>query len=78
MDEIKLVQKRNIIVFEPNKLEVILIDAVTLPQLQRFDDEENYVIIDPFTKECYVNGEWVKIPYGRIQDDGQLVVISGG
>lgn len=74
MEPVIKLKLRNIIVFEPHKLEVILIDAVTLEQLHRFDDEENYVIIDPFTKECFVNGEWLPIPQGRLQDDGQLVV----
>lgn len=46
--------------------------------LDRLDDEENYYIIDPKTKQVFINKEWITIPAGRIQADGQLVVTNAG
>lgn len=75
----QLVQSiHNVVLFEPHKLEVIRVMAVNLEQLQRLDDEENYVIVDPLTMQCYVNGEWINIPEGRFQSDNQLVVTNAG
>lgn len=68
---------KTVYVFEPHKLEVFLIIA-SQPELDRLDDEENYVIVDPETKQCYVDGAWINIPTGKFQTDGQLVVINAG
>lgn len=61
----------------------IATDAVFLAhlsqaELDRLDDEENYVLVDPETKQKYVNGSWENIPIGKIQTDGQMVVIPNG
>lgn len=69
--------KHAVYLFEPHKLEVFLVWA-TMAEIQKLDDEENYVIVDPETKKCFVNGEWVGIPEGRFQSDGQLVVQNAG
>lgn len=71
-----MIPPRNIIVFEPNSLEMFQISGVTQEQLDRLDDEENYAIVDPTTKECYVNNFWIPIPEGHFQSDNQLVVIG--
>lgn len=69
--------KQAIYLFEPHKLEVILI-WLTDEEIKKLDDEENYVIINPERKQCFVNGEWINIPEGRIQSSGQLVVVNAG
>lgn len=72
-----MLHPRTVYIFEPNKLEVFLMLA-SQAELDRLDDEENYVIVDPETKQCYVNGSWVNIPVGKFQTDGQLVVVNAG
>lgn len=67
---------RNIIVFEPHSYDVFKVTGATIQELERLDDEENYVIIDPATNECFINGSWVDIPEGHFLSDNQLVVIG--
>lgn len=69
---------RNILLYEPYQLEVFRVQNATDEQIKQLDDEENYVIVDPIQMQCFVRGEWINIPEGRFQSDGQLVVVNGG
>lgn len=71
------IHSRLVYLFEPHKLEVMMLH-VTEAELQRLDDEENYVILDPEHKQCFVNGEWVNVPSARFQSNGQLVAVNAG
>lgn len=67
----------SILCVEPHKMEPFIVE-VDEKTLQRLDDEENYILINPATKQCYVNGEWINLPSGRIQADGQIEVHNAG
>lgn len=68
---------RLIYIFEPHKLEVFLIWANDA-EITRLDDEENYVIVDPEHKQCFVGGNWINIPEGKFAADNQLAVVQKG
>jgi hypothetical protein len=67
----------SIVCIEPFKLEPFIVE-VDQATLERLDDEENYILINPATKQCFVNGEWINLPQGRIQADGQIEVHNAG
>lgn len=66
-----------LIVIESSTFDVFTVEA-SQEQIDRMDDEENYVIINPLTKQCFINNQWVNIPQGRIQADGQIEVHNAG
>lgn len=52
-----------------------VVHNATEEQIQQLDDQEVYCIVDTKTLEVFVNGEWTRISEGRIQSNGDLVVV---
>lgn len=47
----------------------------TKEELQKMDDCEGYVIIDPLTMQVYCKGEWQPIPTARVQENNGVITV---
>lgn len=62
----------HIIVIDLSDCKARIVKA-TKEDLQRMDDCEDYVIIDPLTNQVFIAGNWEPIPTAQIKEHNNIV-----